>query len=353
MLPRPKNWIEQQREKMLKRWQENGWYQLFVARQYTMDPARGGYWDLNRVSWDWLGDKWAMMHRQQDWGDFAMPYMQDGWSAYGRVHHLDEEYAAFRGDRNSPLTILNARFAVFEIDEQSARTLVPNATGKLRYEMILDDNTHGGGDWDPIKARIFRRAKPTTSGCSRVELCVMRRVMLARMTDESGNNLNKDSWHPKSEYSTKSTNAPHFLTQQFDVPIPGLPAEPPKTLLLDQHARQLVEQRVGGLKNLNSAWNNEGNRLTFPPTCSDAAVRTDPYTYEQETSGRTNRMSVADLTCLARPFACRQKRFLEREYGPHGEFVEKVKKLMRKEGLASDGVEASASLLPSLAGLRL
>ena len=342
------NWVEQQREKMLARWQENGWYQLFVAKQYTMDPARGRYWELNRVSWGFFGDQPRATPLPQDWGDFAMPDRREGWSAYIQNQHLDGEYAALRGDRNSPLTILNARFAVFEIDEQSAQTLVPRATGKLRYEMILDDNTHGGGDWDPIKARIFRKETTEPSGRSRVELCVMRRVMLARMTDEHGHNVDKDSWHPKSQPATRSTNAPHFLTQYFDAPVPGLPAEPPKTFLFDNHGRQLVEQRAGGMVNLNSAWNNEGNRLTFPPTCSDPDVRTDPYTYEQETSGRTNRMSVADLTCLARPFACRQKRFLEREYGPHGEFVEKVKKLMRKEGLASD-----ASLLPSLAGLRL
>ena len=155
---------------------------------------------------------------------------------------------------------------------------------------------------------------------------------------------------------TNSTNAPHFLTHQFFLPAsPWRSAEPVKTLLLSQHARALITRRPGGLVNLESAWNDERNQLTFPPSppASDPDVRTDPYTYEQERTGRTNRMSVADLTCLARPFACRQKRYREAEYTPKslgggGGYVEKVKKQMREEGLASDGVPEGASPLPCL-----
>ena len=185
------------------------------------------------------------------------------------------------------------------------------------------------------------------------------------MTDASGNNLDPNCG-TGPEPAANSTNAPLFDAPVLPASISVAVRGPVKTLL-SQHARALITRRPGGLVNLESAWNDERNQLTFPPSppASDPDVRTDPYTYEQERTGRTNRMSVADLVRLARPFACRQKRYREAEYTPKslgggGGYVEKVKKQMREEGLASDGVPEGASplpegasLLPSLAGLRL
>ena len=71
---------------------------------------------------------------------------------------------------------------------------------------------------------------------------------------------------------------------------------------------------------------------------------------EQERAGLTNRMSVADLVRLARPFHGRQNQYLKR-YLPHGEFVQDAKRRMLERGMMEK--RERASLLPSLAGLRL
>ena len=332
--------MRKQKEKILVRWRESGWYQLFVPMQLF-----SGVWNFNRVSWEYDPEgEFRAVPRQQDSDDHFTPNPQEGWARYSSLH-ADEEYAALRGDRFSPPTILNARFAVLEINEENGRVVAPRAGGTLRLEMILDDNSLGADYYDPIKARIFRRTVVDDGGRSRVELYVMRRVMAVRITDQRGTVLDKDVWRPQTHHL--SSNAPHFLVLHPDPG--GPPPGPARTTLLDQRAYALV---VAGV-DIAAALNGADNRLVFPTTCSDPDVRTDPYTHAQETSGRTNRMSITDLVRLARPFRGRQNQYLKR-YLPHGEYVEDAKRQMLRGGmLEPGGVPEAASPLPSLAGLRL
>jgi len=332
--------MARQWEKVLARWETEKWYQLFLPMQLP-----NGVWNLNRVSWEYgPNGEWRAVPRQQDWGDHFTPYPQDGWAGYSSLH-ADAEYAALRGDRFSPPTILNARLAMLELTEANGQVVAPRAGGALRLEMILDDNSRGADYYDPIKKRIFRRTVVDGDGRSWVELYVMRRVMAVRMTDQRGTVLDKDVWHPQTHQ--RSSNAPHFLVQQFR--LGGPPPGPAQTTLLDQTAHALV---VGGVWQyaIDGALNGADNRLVFPTTCSDPDVRTDPYTHAQETSGRTNRMSITDLVRLARPFHGRQSEYLKR-YRPHGEYVEDAKRQMLEGGMME--TRAEASLLPSLAGLKV
>ena len=331
---------------MLRRWQAHGWYQLFLPV-----PLSNGVWNGYWVSWHYgpggaggSGERARPVH--QDWGDYSTPNPQEGWAPYSSLND-DVEYATLRGGRFSTLTILNARVAVLEIDAANSQRLV-RAGGALRLEMILDDNSYGH-DADPIKARIFRRTVVDDDGRSRVELYVMRRVMAVRMTDQDGNRIAEREWAPETNNLFSTT--PYFLVQRFELGVPD--PWPAETSLLDQKGRPLTRNANVTQLRAREALADGRNTLVFPTRCSDPEVRTDPFTYQQETTGRTNRMSVADLACLARPFHCRQSRYLKR-YLPGGGYVEEAKRQMLRGGmLEPGGVPEGASPLPSLAGLRL
>lgn len=336
-------------KRLIEEWREQkGWYTLFTKLQLS-----GGAW-IDYVGF-WTaaanGDNVRFQWLQRDWADHGGPPRdtQDftvigSWYYMhiesGRNPEVRQLYEKLRGGRFSPRTISNARLAVIETNPESTMGLAGH-----RLEMILET----GHPWlRPLSGMMWVKWQKNSEGLEigvPKYVAVRRRIVAVRMTDAAGEKVEERVWTAKSQMPNH-TNTPYFVEQILEV---------------QGDAVNVLKTRLLG--NWGNAWStsegavmNDDSRLSFPGRCSDPDVRTDPFTLEQEMTGRTNRMSVADLACLARPFHCRQNQYLKR-YLPGGEFVENTKRQMLRAGLLKPGGDApeaaSASLLPSLAGLRL
>ena len=333
-------------KRLIEEWREKkGWYTLFTKLQLSggawIDYV--GFWTATAnndgVRFQWL---------QRDWDDHGGPprYIQD-FTVIGSwyyMHIVSEDspevrqlYEKLRGGRFSPRTISNARLAVLETNPESTMGLAGH-----RLEMILET---GHPRLPSLSGMMWVKWQKNSEGLEigvPKYVAVRRRITAVRMTDAAGEKVEERVWTAKGQMPNH-TNTPYFVEQILEV---------------QGDAVNVLKTRLLG--NRGNAWStsegavmNDDSPLSFPGRCSDPDVRTDPFTLEQERTGRTNRMSVADLACLARPFHCRQNQYLKR-YLPHGGYVQDAKRRMLEGGmLGPSGVPEGASPLPSLAGLRL
>ena len=299
-------------KRLIEEWREKkGWYTLFTKLQLSggawIDYV--GFWTAaaNGVRFTWL---------QRDWDDHGgTPKDTQHFTVTGSWYYMhivredipevQQLYEKLRGGRFSPRTISNARLAVLTIDPAGHR-----------LEMILEA---GDPRVPPLGEMMWVKWQKNSEGLEigvPKYVAVRRRITAVRMTDAAGEKVEERVWTAKSQIPSH-TNTPYFVEQILEV---------------QGDAVNVLKTRLLG--NWGNAWStsegaviNNDTPLSFPGRCSDPDVRTDPFTLEQERTGRTNRMSVADLVCLARPFHCRQNQYLKR-YLPHGEFVENTKRRM-------------------------
>lgn len=290
------------------------------------------------------------------------------WPPYGRW----KQYADLKGDpdvdaayasiRSTPAPYIgNARLMAFDFAPGAAWDCfgIPTNSGfsSFRVELTLSDRgAEGSRDLHKWVSFALR-----TESADPKRMLVIRAVESVRMLgvpqheDETASPapvpVPPDLWHPEVEPA--HPNVPHFVAMA--IYPDGRPRAalgtylPMRMFLLDatggyNNALQRWWIKVGGI----NPWRSVD--YSFPTTCSDPYIRTDPFTLAQEQAGRTNRVSVADVARLALPFHDRQKQVLKR-YLPGGEFVENAKRRMLEDGLLEK--REAASLLPSLAGLKV
>ena len=314
------------------------------------------------------------------------------WPPYGRW----EQYASLKGKnpdvdaayariRSTPAPYIgNARLMAFDFGPGAAWDCfgIPTSTAfsSYRVELTLSDRgAEGSRDLHKCVSfasttddKAFHRPMLTPDGIDPKRMLVIRAVESVRMLgvpkdkpvprheDEDEDEpapvpVSPDLWSPRvARVKPAHPNVPHFVAMVIR-PDEGRRAAPGTYT----HMRMFLLDAAGKYNNaLQRWWDKVGASInpwnttdySFPTTCSDPHIRTDPFTLAQEQAGRTNRVSVADVARLARPFHGRQKRVLE-QYLPHNKFVQNAKKQMLEGGMLEK--PAQASLLPSLAGLKV
>ena len=286
------------------------------------------------------------------------------WEQYAYLKGNSEFDADYARIRSTPAPYIgNARLMAFDFPAQAARDCfgIPTNSGFASFRMELTLSDRGAnGSRDLHKWVSFARW-PTAMAALPTRMLVIRAVESVRMLgvprpeDETAPpayvRLPPNLWRPEVDYA--HPNVPHFVA--MDVSADGTQGAAPNTYqahnmyLLDatgkyNDALQLWWTKVGGINPFRSV------DYSFPTTCSDPYIRTDSFTLAQEQAGRTNRMSVAELARLARPFHGRQSEYLKR-YLPGNKYVQDAKRRMLEGGMLEK--RAAASLLPSLAGLRV
>ena len=294
------------------------------------------------------------------WAKFSPP--EGHWKQYDELKGRLLFDAAYASIRSTPAPYIgNARLMAFNFNPSAAWDClsIPIHSGfsLLRVELTLSDRGAAGSR--DLHKWVSFRVKVNDAGADATHMLVIRAVESVRVIGVPGPEnetalparipLPPDLWSP--DVDPALPNVPHFVAME-----------------IKNHALSDAEPEIYQVKNMylldsNGKFNNrlkrwwrrvhdEGlyNSYSFPTTCSDPYIRTDPFTLAQEQAGRTNRVSVADVARLARPFHGRQKRVLD-QYLPHGGYVQNAKKQMLEGGMLEK--PAQASLLPSLAGLKV
>lgn len=303
------------------------------------------------IGWSFAASRYALL---------SPPYGH--WKQYADLKGNPDVDAAYARIRSTPAPYIgNARLMAFDFAQGAAWDCfsIPTNSGfsSFRVELTLSDRGAEGSrnlhQWVSFASR--------TEGVDPKCVLVIRAVESVRMLgvpqveEETASPapvpVPPGLWHP--DVDPALPNVPHFVAMAI---FPDeRPLAAPGTY---RHIRMYLLDATGSYNNnLQRWWMKVGainpwrsTDYSFPTTCSDPYIRTDPFTLAQEQAGRINRVSVADVARLARPFHGRQKRVLE-QYLPHGGYVQNAKKQMLEGGMLEK--PAQASLLPSLAGLKV
>ena len=340
---------------------------------------RGGWWSLayHVLEYDEGGSPHVRRYALTDEQDYKPTEPGLGWSfavkgpgglastypPYGRWRQyadlkdkttdFDTAYERIRS--TSTPYIGNARLMAFDFTKQAAWELfsIRGSSDFASFRMELTLSDRGAEGSRNLHKCVSFAWQTEDMGTDANRILVIRAVESVRMLGqpllEDGTvssayvRLPLDLWRPDVEPALP--NVPYFVAMEVVPNDRGYTSK--RMYLLDPTGRDnwALQRWYRMIRSPDPSV-----RVDFPTTCSDPYIRTDRFTLEQERAKLTNRMSVADLVRLARPFHGRQNEYLKR-YLPGGGYVQKAKRQMLEGGMMEK--REDASLLPSLAGLRM